>query len=77
MDRAFALAVTGKKKSGQRLSRVAHMRKQQQQEADAEARARHKAETWARLIEQQQGAAANAKRQSDKQEAGYSPALRP
>ena len=77
MDRAFAMATTGTKKSGQRLSRAAHIRKQKRQNADAEARARYKAEKWAALTTQQQSTAANADRQAIKQKASYSPAHRP
>jgi hypothetical protein len=62
MDRAFALAATGKKKSGQRLSRAAHSKKQRQREANAEAKARHKAEKWTRLVGQQQSVTANTDR---------------
>ncbi len=74
MDRAFALAATGKKKSGQRLSRTAHIRKQRQRQVDAEARARHKAGQWAELTAQQERSAANAVRRSGQQLADWMPA---
>ena len=78
MDRAFALAATGKKKSGQRLSRAAYMRKQKRRQDDAEARARHKAGMWVELIAQMQGAAANPDRQPKKQKPNSKkPAPRP
>ena len=78
MDRAFALAATGRKKSGQRLSRAAHTRKQKQRMADAVTRARHKAGQWAELTAQQERAAANADRQPKKQKANSKqPAPRP
>ena len=76
MDRAFALAATGKKKSGQRLSRAAHVRKQKRRQADAEARARHKAGQWVEFIAQMQGAAANPD-QHPKKGGLKKPALRP
>ena len=76
-DRAFSLAVTAKKKSGQRLSRAAFNTKRKRKEADAEARARHKAGMWADLIAQQAKAVANADRQPDKQKADIMPAPRP
>lgn len=61
IDRAFALATTGRKKSGQRLSRANRVRKQKQRAADAEARARHKAGQWAELTAQQERAAAKCR----------------
>ena len=77
MDGAFALAVTGGKKSGQRLSRAAHARKQKRRVAESEVRARHKAGQWTELMEQMQRATANPDRPPKKQKASYSPAPRP
>jgi len=77
MDRAFTLAVTGKKKSGQRLSRVEYEKQRRRKTADAEAKKRHKAEAWTRLIAQQAGTAANIARPPDKQKTDNLPAPRP
>ncbi|MFM9941232.1 MAG: relaxase/mobilization nuclease domain-containing protein [Hyphomicrobiaceae bacterium] len=77
MDRAFVLAATGKKKSGQRLSRAAHLKMGKRRQAVAETRARHKAGQWAALTAQQQSRAANADRQAVKQKADKLPAPRP
>lgn len=77
MDGAFALAVTGGKKSGQRLSRAAHARKQERRAVELEMRARHKARQWTELMELMQGATANPVMPPKKQKASYSPAPRP
>lgn len=77
IDRAFAAATAGKKKSGQRLSRTTYARKRERLEADDESRARHKAAKWARLAVRQQSTTANAERQPDKQKASIPPAPRP
>ena len=67
MIQAFTLSTTEKTKSGQRLSRTAHARKQVQRQADIEARLRHKAENWVLLTAQQQSAMANADVRPDQQ----------
>lgn len=77
MDRAFALAATSKKKSGQRLSRAEYEKQRRKKTADTEAKKRHKAEAWARLMAQQAGTAANIARPPDRQEADNLPAPRP
>jgi len=77
MSPAFGLAVTGKRKSGQRLSRVDYERQRKRKVANAEARARHKAAKWEKLIMQQAATAVNAANSPEKQRAGLSPAPRP
>ena len=77
MDQAFAEAATGKRKSGQRLSRAAHVRKIERRKTDAEAKARHKAEKWAKVTMQQRGGAANAEQPTDNLKAKNLPAHHP
>jgi hypothetical protein len=77
MDRAFTFAATGKKKPGQRLSRVEFERKRKRQKADAQARSRYNADAWARLMAQQAAASTNITRTQESRKAGNLPAPRP
>lgn len=74
LDRNFACAATGNRKSRQRLSRSAFERKRRRKASDAEARKHHKEEAWTRLIIEQAATAANIARPPNKQKADNLPA---
>ncbi|MGE0517358.1 MAG: relaxase/mobilization nuclease domain-containing protein, partial [Hyphomicrobiaceae bacterium] len=74
--RAFSTA-TGRPKSGQRRSRPEWEREQKRKSADREARVRHKADAWAKLIDDIKASAANVRHSVDKQKADTQPAPRP